>query len=148
MKKTCLFCILICLLSALSACGVQKESAAGGSFTNVYGINLTVYDDNDEYIDDFSSVTASEGAKLSLNANKSYIIKVGLAQGGGSTPAFISDAAAIEWNYDDQAISIKKRNDVETDTSFFMECKIPNETVTLDVRFDNFSLSLELCFEN
>lgn len=147
MKKTYLFCILICLLSVLSACGLQKESAVGDGFTNVYGIKLTVYDDNDEYIDGFSSVTIADDAKLSLNAGKRYVFKIGLVQGGGSTPAFILDAAAIVWNYDDQAISIKKCNDVETDTSFFIECK--NRTATeIEVLFDEYSLKLVVSFEN
>lgn len=143
------FLLRICsiFLSAFvfSACGLQK--VPGGTFTKVYGIKLEVYDDNGEYIDGFSSVTIADDAKLSLNADKRYIVKIGLVQSGGSTPAFISGAADIVWNYDNRAISLKKCNDVETDTSFFIECV--NRTATeLEVLLDKYSLKLIVKFEN
>ena len=110
------------------------------------GIKLTVYDEDNKVIDTISSVTANEDTKLSFNANKRYIVEVGLVQSGGSAKANIL-SNAIVWNYNNEVIVVEKCNDNETDTSYFVECKKINETANLDVQVDDFSLGLNVCFE-
>lgn len=149
MKKIVILAFLLglCVLSlGLTACGDSSYNPNGSNQTKVVGIKLTVYDEDNKVIDTISSVTANEDTKLSFNANKRYIVEVGLVQSGGSAKANILSNAVV-WNYNNEVIVVEKCNDNETDTSYFVECKKINETANLDVQVDDFSLGLNVCFE-
>ena len=140
-----LFLVLCILPLGLTTCN-SSPTINGENQAKVAGIKLTVYDENTKIIQTISSVTASDNTKLSLNANKRYIIKVGLVQSGGSANAnILSDS--IVWNYNNEIIAVKKCNDHETDTAYYIECKRINETTNLDIQIDDFYLGLNVCFE-
>lgn len=152
MKKIVIlaFFLGLCILPlGLTACNSSNSSPTtdGDNQAKVSGIKLTVYDENNKVVDTISSVTASDNTKLSFNANKIYIIEVGLVQSGGSANANIL-SNSILWNYNNEIIAVKKCNDNETDTAYFVECKKINETTNLDVQIDDLSLELDVCFED
>lgn len=149
MKKIVILSFLLglCVLSlGLTACGDSSYNSNASNQTKVVGIKLTVYNENNEVIDTISSVTTNGNRKLSFNANKRYIVKVGLVQSGGSSNANIL-SNSIVWNYNDEVIVMKKCNDNETDTSYYIDCKTINETTNLNIQIDDFSLELNVCFE-
>lgn len=140
------FFLGLCILPlGLVACD-SSPTTNGDNQAKVAGIKLTVYDENNKVIDTISSVTANDNTKLSFNANKRYIVEVGLVQSGGSANANVL-SNAIVWNYDNDIIVVEKCNDSETDTSYYVECKKINETTNLDIQIDDFSLGLNVCFE-
>lgn len=148
MKKFVILVLLVvlCILPlGLTACH-SSPTTNGDNQAKVVGIKLTVYNENNEVIDTISSVTTNDNTKLSFNANKRYIVKVGLVQSGGSANANIL-SNSIVWNYNDEIIVVKKCNDNETDTSYYIDCKTMNETTNLDIQIDDFSLELNVCFE-
>lgn len=148
MKKFVILVLLVvlCILPLwLTACH-SSPTTNGYNQAKVVGIKLTVYNENNEVIDIISSVTTNDNTKLSFNGNKRYIVKVGLVQSGGSAHANIL-SNAIVWNYNDEIIDVKKCNDNETDTSYYIDCKTMNETTNLDIQIYDFSLELKVCFE-
>jgi len=103
--------------------------------TKVVGIKLTVYDEDNKVIDTISSVTANEDTKNSIRKD------IGFSTSSTLNKPYLNNISFV---------CIKRKFCVfvnETDTSYFVECKKINETANLDVQVDDFSLGLNVCFE-
>lgn len=132
----------------LTAChSYQNHNINGINAAKVIGIKLIVYDENNKVIDKISSVDSVDNTSLSFNVNKRYIVEVESIQSGESDSGNIV-ADAIIWNFNNEVINVKKCNDDETDTTYFIECKKINEDTNLDIQVDEFSLKLNVCFED
>ena len=111
----------------LTAChSYQNHNINGINAAKVIGIKLIVYDENNKVIDKISSVDSVDNTSLSFNVNKRYIVEVESIQSGESDSGNIV-ADAIIWNFNNEVINVKKCNDDETDTTYFIECKKINE---------------------